>query len=132
MYYLQCKLVIPKYVAEVKFHLKFKMQESITASCIAYKITQIMFPGINLLKILQMKKRNILLYCLNYGLAALRAAITYYNQWNLFVISLLETICIKKISILLMKLKTVCEHLPSTLLIWITKRSIKIKRNFKS
>ena len=47
------------------------------------------------------------------------AAMMCYHQWNLFGISWLEITCLKKITILLIELKTVCEHLPSTLSIWI-------------
>ena len=74
---------------------------------------------------------DVLLYGLNHGLATNLTAMTCYHLWNLFVISLLETICLKKSTILLIELKTVCEHLPSTSSIWITKKYLKIKGNFK-
>ena len=59
------------------------------------------------------------------------AKMTCYHQWNLFGISLLGTMCLNKITILLIELKTVCELLPSTLSIRITKKYLKTKGNLQ-
>ena len=52
----------------------------------------------------------------------------FYHQWNLFGIRLLETIRLRKITILLIEPKTVCKHLPSALSIWITEKLLRIKK----
>ena len=74
---------------------------------------------------------DVLSYSLNHGLATNLCWMTCDYQWNLFAISLLETICLKRITILLIEVKTVCEYLPSTLSIWITKKYLKRKRKRK-
>ena len=58
-------------------------------------------------------------------------AMIFYRLWNLFWISLLETICLTEIIILLIELKTVCAHLPSILSICITKKIFKNKKKLQ-
>ena len=58
---------------------------------------------------------GVLMYGLNRGLAANLNCNDVFHQKNLFGITLLETVCLKKITILSIKPKSVCEHLPSIL-----------------
>ena len=74
---------------------------------------------------------GVLMYGLNRGLAASLSCNDEFHQKNLFGITLLETVCLKKVTILSIKPKSVREHLPSFLQIWIAKQYLKIKRNFK-
>ena len=58
---------------------------------------------------------GVLLYGLKDGLAANLSCSDLFHQQNLFGITLLETVCLKTITILLFELTCVCEHLPSIL-----------------
>ena len=61
------------------------------------------------------------------------AAMKCYHRRNRSEISLLEIICLKKITFLLTEVKSVGEHLPSILSIRKTKKNERRKeRNFKS
>ena len=58
---------------------------------------------------------GVLMYGLNRGLAASLSCNDEFHQKNLFGITLLETVCLKKVTILSIKPKSVREHLPSFL-----------------
>ena len=78
-----------------------------------------------------MKSTKVLSYGLNQGLATNLSCKdvlpSMESVWDQVTRSYLH----KEITILLIELETVCEHLPSTLSIWITKKYLKIKGNFQ-
>ena len=74
---------------------------------------------------------DVLSYGLNLGLATNLSCNDVLPSMESVWDQVTRNYLLKEITILLIELETVCEHLPSTLSIWTTKKYLKIKGNFK-